>query len=64
MKQVFGEGVSKGSITTMEDLEINMAENGIPKVFMNMDIFDYALFLDNRRTLTAEYIGDYCKGVD
>ena len=43
----------------MEDLEANLAENCIPVEFMEMDIFDYALFLDARRTKMAEYIRDY-----
>ena len=63
-KQVAGEGVGYGSITTMEDLEANLAENCIPAEFMNMDIFDYALFLDTRRTLMAEYIRDYYRSLD
>ena len=63
-KQVSGEGVGYGSITTMEDLEANLAENCIPVEFMNMDIFDYALFLDTRRTLMARYIRDYYKSLD
>ena len=63
-KQVSGEGVGYGNITTMEDLEANLAENCIPVEFMNMDIFDYALFLDTRRTLMAEYIRDYYRSLD
>ena len=63
-KQVAGEGVGYGSITTMEDLEANLAENCIPKEFMEMDIFDYALFLDTRRTMMAEYIRDYYRSLD
>ena len=58
-KQIAGEGVGYGSITTMEDLKANLAENCIPAEFMNMDIFDYALFLDTRRTLMAEYIKQF-----
>ena len=63
-KQVAGEGVGYGSITTMEDLEANLAENCIPVEFMNMDIFDYALFLDTRRTMMAQYIRDYYRSLD
>ena len=62
-KQVAGEGVGYGSINTMEDLEANLAENCIPVEFMKMDIFDYALFLDTRRTLMAEYIRDYYRSL-
>ena len=53
-----------GSITTMEDLEANLAENCVPVEFMEMDIFDYALFLDTRRTMMAQYIRDYYKSLD
>ena len=63
-KQIAGEGSFYGSITTMEDLKANLAENCIPVEFMEMDIFDYALFLDARRTKMAEYIRDYYKGLD
>ena len=63
-KQVAGEGSFYGSITTMEDLENNLDENCIPVEFMEMDIFDYALFLDVRRTKIAEYIRDYYRSLD
>ena len=63
-KQVAGEGVGYGNITTMEDLESNLAENCIPVEFMDMDIFDYALFLDTRRTMMARYIRDYYRSLD
>jgi hypothetical protein len=58
-KQVAGEGSFYDSIATMEDLEANLAENCIPLEFMEMDIFDYALFLDTHRTMMAQYIRDY-----
>ena len=63
-KQVTGEGSFYGNITTMEDLEANLAENCVPVEFMEMDIFDYALFLDTRRTMMAQYIRDYYKSLD
>lgn len=63
-KQVTGKGNYYGNITTMEDLEANLKENCIPVEFMNMDIFDYALFLDTRRMLMAEYIRDYYRSLD
>lgn len=63
-KQIAGEGNFYGSITTMEDLEANLAENCIPVEFMEMDIFDYALFLDTRRTMMAQYIRDYYRSLD
>ena len=62
-KQVAGEGSFYGSITTMEDLEANLVENCIPVEFMEMDIFDYALFLDTRRTMMAQYIRDYYRSL-
>ncbi len=58
-KQVAGEGSFYGSISTVEDLQANLAENCIPVEFMEKDIFDYALFLDARRTMMANYIKDY-----
>ncbi len=63
-KQVTGEGSFYGNITTMEDLEANLAENCVPVEFMEMDIFDYALFLDTRRTMMAQYIRDYYRSLD
>ena len=62
-KQVVGEGSFYGSITTMEDLEANLAENCIPIEFIDMDIFSYALFLDIRRAKMAHYIRDYYKSL-
>ena len=63
-KQITGEGNYYGSITTMEDLEANLAENCIPVGFMDMDIFDYALFLDTRRSMMAQYIKDFYKSLN
>ena len=62
-KQVVGEGSFYGSITTMEDLEANLAENCMPIEFIDMDIFSYALFLDIRRAKMAHYIRDYYKSL-
>lgn len=58
-KQVVGEGSYYGSIDSMEDLQKNLAENCIPEEFMGMDIFDYAVFLDTRRMMMAQYIREY-----
>lgn len=62
MKQQIAEGkLFFGSINTMEDLESNLTENCIPSDFMEMDIFDYAVFLEMRRSMMAQYIRDfYC----
>ena len=57
--QVEGQGTFYGSITTQEDLEKNLAENCVPVEFMDMDIFDFPVFLDQRRTLMAKYIRSY-----
>ena len=57
--QVAGEGSFYGSITTMEDLEANLVENCVPVEFMEMDISDYARFLDIRRAMMARYIREY-----
>ena len=48
-----------GGITDMDDLKANLAENCVPEAFMDMDIFDYQVFLDTRRTMMAQYIREY-----
>ena len=50
-------GVDKNA--TADDLKKNLAENCVPEEFMEMDIFDYAVFLDTRRTMMAQYIRKY-----
>ena len=42
----------------------DLDENCIPMEFMETDIFDYALFLDTRRTMMALYIRDYYRSLD
>lgn len=63
-QQVAGAGSFYGGIATMEDLEANLAENCVPVEFMDMDIFDFAVFLDRRRTMMAKYIRDYYEGLE
>ena len=58
-QQVAGEGIVYGGITDPDDLKDNLAENCVPEDLMDMDIFDYQVFLDQRRNLMAEYIRDY-----
>ena len=58
-QQVAGEGTYYGGITDMDDLKANLAENCVPEAFMDMDIFDYQVFLDTRRTMMAQYIQEY-----
>ena len=58
-QQVAGEGTYYGGITDMDDLRANLAENCVPEAFMDMDIFDYQVFLDTRRTMMAQYIREY-----
>ena len=58
-QQVAGEGTYYGGITDMNDLRANLAENCVPEAFMDMDIFDYQVFLDTRRTMMAQYIREY-----
>jgi len=48
----------------MEDLEANLAENCVPIEFMGMDVFDFQVFLDMRRTLMAKYIREYYEGLE
>ena len=63
-KQVAGEGNFYGGISTMDDLKANLAENCVPIEFMGMDVFDYQVFLDMRRTLMARYIREYYEGLE
>ena len=58
-QQVSGEGSFYGGISSMEDLEANLAENCVPIEFMGMDVFDFQVFLDMRRTMMANYIREY-----
>ena len=58
-QQVAGEGTFYGGITDMDDLKANLAENCVPETIMDMDIFDYQVFLDTRRTMMAQYIREY-----
>lgn len=63
-QQVAGEGVVYGGITDPDDLKANLAENCVPEAFMEMDVFDYQVFLDSRRMLMAQYIRDYYEGLE
>ena len=58
-KQVAGEGSFYGGITDIDDLRLNLAENCVPEEFMEMDIFNYQVFLDMRRRMMAQYIREY-----
>ena len=62
-QQVAGEGSFYGGITDMDDLKANLAENCVPEGFMEMDIFDYQVFLDMRRNMMAQYIREYYEGL-
>ena len=64
LRQVAGEGLAYGGIMSEEDLKKNLAENCVPEEFVKMDIWDYAVFLEKRRTLMAQYIRDYYKSLD
>lgn len=63
-KQVAGEGSFYGGIPSMEDLKANLSENCVPLEFMEMDVFDYQVFLDMRRTMMAKYIREYYEGLE
>jgi hypothetical protein len=63
-QQVAGEGTFYGGITDMEDLRANLAENCVPENIMDMDIFDYQVFLDMRRTMMAQYIREYYESLE
>lgn len=58
-KQIKGEGLVYGGITSDEDLKRNLAESCIPESFDTMDISSYKSFLQERRRLMAEYIKNY-----
>ena len=63
-QQVEGEGTYYGGITDMDDLQANLAENCVPEEFMDMDIFNYQVFLDMRRTMMAQYIREYYESLE
>ena len=42
-----------------DDLRANLAENCVPEEFMEMDIFNYQVFLDMRRRMMAQYIREF-----
>ena len=63
-QQVAGEGIVYGGITDPDDLKANLAENCVPEAFMEMDIFDYQVFLDMRRNLMAQYIREYYESLE
>lgn len=58
-KQVSGGELAYGGITDATDLDLNMEENCIPEGFAEMDIWSFALFLEQRRAKMAQYIKDY-----
>lgn len=63
-QQVAGDGSFYGGINSQEDLEANLAENCVPIEFVEMDVFDYQIFLDQRRNLMAAYIRKYYEGLE
>lgn len=63
LKQVSGGELAYGGITDATDLSANLAENCIPEGFTEMDIWSYAIFLEQRRARMAEYIKNYYKSL-
>ncbi|MDE7060485.1 MAG: hypothetical protein K2O71_02670, partial [Lachnospiraceae bacterium] len=63
-EQVAGEGSFYGGIDSMEDLQKNLEENCVPIEFMDMDVFDFQVFLDERRNKMAAYIRKYYEGLE
>ncbi len=63
MQTVFEQCQTKepvyGGIVNEEQLRENLKQNCIPEGFENMDVSDYADFLEKRRKLMAEKIRDY-----
>lgn len=41
----------------------NLAENCVPESFMDMDVSNYQVFLNTRRTMMAQYIREYCESL-
>lgn len=64
LEQVAGGPLVYGGITDAEDLRKNLEENCIPEDFSQMDIWDYAIFLEKRRAMMAAYIRDYYKSLN
>lgn len=63
-EQVAGEGSFYGGIDSMEDLQKNLEEDCVPIEFMDMDVFDFQVFLDERRNKMATYIRKYYEGLE
>lgn len=63
-KQLTGEGLVYGGITTEADLTANLAENCVPEEFATMDIWGYPSFLEKRRALMAQYMRDFYEHLD
>lgn len=63
-EQVAGEGSFYGGIYSMEDLQKNLEENCVPIEFMDMDVFDFQVFLDERRNKMAAYIRKHYEGLE
>lgn len=63
-EQVAGEGSYYGGIDTMEDLQQNLEENCVPAGFMDMDVSDFQVFLDERRKKMAAYIRKFYEGLE
>ena len=51
-------------ITAKENPETNLTEKCFSVEFMEMDIFDYQVFLDMRRTMMAQYIREYYESLE
>lgn len=58
-KQIAGENIYYGGISSYEDLKKNLEENCVPENFINMDASSYQEFLELRRKLMADYIKRY-----
>ena len=58
-QQVSGEGSFYGGISSMEDLEANLTENCVQIELINMDVFDFQVFLAIRRTMMAKCLREY-----
>lgn len=63
IKQCEQGEIAFGNISSIEELEKNLAENAIPKEVTKMTYEDYDDFLSERRKLIAKLVEQYYKGL-
>ena len=63
MAEIINNGAYNSEIEDEKDLQENLAENAIPRSFVNYDISNYEDFLGERRKLMAKLIKKYYEGL-